>query len=343
MSPTFAAIQIALVDEELGRIAAVDRWQDELFVASEEIGLLGLGSEGHAAPAGAWELPASITDITQNGHYFFLAAAYQGLLITERPALNPVASLGLPGKTNAVAYRGDTVYALTEHDGLFVIDVSITHEPRILRQLDVVGEGHELLLTGRYLLIAAGSGGLHLYQIDFPEAPDHVMTYEGSQDIYDATYYDGYVYVANWSGVQLLELRDPGTLHLHYSVATNGFARGLVVAEDRLFIADGDGVQLVDVSNLNMIQTQTFLPLPGQVQAVAFQQGQLFVSLGEAGLVVLDATELKLEAAYDTAGQVHQILPMADELLVADGAGGLLRLAQMDYHFQTFLPIAGSH
>ena len=90
---------------------------------------------------------------------------------------------------------------------------------------------------------------------------------------------------------------------------------------------------------MNLIQFKGSMPLPGQVQNVAVQGEQLYVALGESGVAILDADTLKLQAAYDTVGQVQHILPLQAEMAVADGTGGLLMLQQIDYVFQTFMPV----
>ncbi|MCB0011788.1 MAG: hypothetical protein KDE34_07800, partial [Anaerolineales bacterium] len=93
------------------------------------------------------------------------------------------------------------------------------------------------------------------------------------------------------------------------------------------------------VRNLNHIIVEDYLSLPGQVRGVAVQADQLYVALGEAGVAILETTEFKLQATFDSAGVADSILPSGAQLLVADQQGGLLQLEQSDFQYRVFLPL----
>lgn len=110
------------------------------------------------------------------------------------------------------------------------------------------------------------------------------------------------------------------------------------VEPGRIF-AGQDGVAIVSASNGSFTDTSevtvesfspvalSFLPLPGFANNVVADDTYAFVAAGEAGLHVVDVSELEhpvLVATLDTPGNANDVELKDDRLYIADGAAGLM-------------------
>ncbi|MCB8959513.1 MAG: hypothetical protein H6651_04310 [Ardenticatenales bacterium] len=332
---------LTTIAADLGPIAVLAFWQDQLLLGSEEDGLLWLEqpTNGPAVPVAEWILPSRIEAVAARGNFLFAASGHQGLQVMPRQAvMNPV-RLALPGNAADLVVDGDYAYVAGGPAGLLTVNIQNPLAPQFVAQFNLDGAAVALTIYDHYLLVAARMGGLYLFDIAVPGQPQLLDHYASLFEVMAVEVAGGYVYIANQQGVEILALVEPGEIHYRYNVPTPGFAVDLTVAGGRLYIADWQGLQLVDVRNLNHIIVEDYLSLPGQVRGVAVQADQLYVALGEAGVAILETTEFKLQATFDSAGVADSILPSGAQLLVADQQGGLLQLEQSDFQYRVFLPL----
>ena len=333
--------ELTSIAVQLGQIAALALWQDQLLLGSEEAGLLWLeqAQNGLAVPAEPWFLPAHVSAVARRGRQIWATSGGQGLLFMPGPRSMEPERLPLPGEATDLVLVGDYAYVAAGPAGLLTVDIHNPDAPGLAGQLSLDGDAMALSVTSHYLLVAAAEGGLYLLDISSPDQPvllDHVQNEFAMLDVAVA---GAHVYVANQHGVEIFWLTDPGELHHNYTVPTLGLAVGVAVADGWLYVADWQGVQMVDVHSLSHILMGKYLSLPGQVQAVTVQADQLYVALGEAGVALLDTQGLTVRGYYDSAGSAGAILPSGAEMYVADQQGGLLQLQQSDFQHRLYLPL----
>jgi len=106
--------------------------------------------------------------------------------------------------------------------------------------------GRSISLSGDRALVAAGSEGLVLVDIERPEAPRVVAHVRGIRFAHDAVLVGKTAYVAVGNGgVLILDLEDPASPRTVGVVRDIGFASGLARgAGDEIYVVDREGQRL---------------------------------------------------------------------------------------------------
>lgn len=106
--------------------------------------------------------------------------------------------------------------------------------------------GRSISLSGDRAVVAAGTEGLVLVDIERPEAPRVVAHIRGIQFAHDAVLMDRTAYVAvGRGGVLILDLEDPSRPRTVGVVRDIGFASGLARgATDEIYVVDREGQRL---------------------------------------------------------------------------------------------------
>ena len=101
------------------------------------------------------------------------------------------------------------------------------------------------------------------------------------------------------------------------------------MVETTAYIADGDGLRIVDVSDPNTPNEIGFYGTPGDARNVAVSCNIAHVADGAGGLRIADISdpEQPVEAGfYDTPGDARNVEVVGNTVYVADGDGGLIIL-----------------
>lgn len=137
-----------------------------------------------------------------------------------------------------------------------------------------------------------------------------------------------FAYVAaGATGLQIVDISDPGTPFLAASFDTPGNANDVRVAGGFAYVADGDrGLAVVDVRVPVDPAPAGSLDTPGVATDLALQGDLLVVADGSSGVRVVDVTDPFAPVsvgAIDTPGNARGIDLDGDFAVVADGVGGM--------------------
>jgi len=159
------------------------------------------------------------------------------------PTLQFVSSMG--GDHGDIVLAGDYSY-IGNGAELSVVDISdpsLAHEVRLLR---LPGAIYDLAVEANHLYVAAGYGGLMIYDISAPAAPKQLAHYPTEQPVY-TLYPDGDLLYAVTVGLfQAYDISNPTSPKLHDQI--EGYFESyfsLVVHRNYAFI----GVQIIDLTN----------------------------------------------------------------------------------------------
>jgi hypothetical protein len=227
-------------------------------------------------------------------------------------------------------------------EGLRIVDVGDPDVPRELSVTDL-GIASQVVVVGDHAYVTI-YGGLAVVDVSDPSSPRLLSQVAlGDYQALGLAVRDDLAYVAveqdgEKGTLYAIDVRDPENIQPVGAVGIAG--RGIRVAldDDRAYVAVLDwslstpkgGVQVIDVSDPLQPQTAGFLKLPFGAFDVQIEGQYAFIAGGEAGVYVagasdaMDPARMRLVGHVDTAGSVRRVFVAGDELLVADGEGGLL-------------------
>ena len=140
------------------------------------------------------------------------------------------------------------IAAVGSGTGLQFVDVS---NPVTPVKLSTFGSSSDVVLSGNYAYVAAGSDGLQILNVSNPSAPSLVGSCDTSGTARAVDVVGNYAYVADdLSGLQIIDISNPANPLRVGGYDTSGNARGLDVAGGYAYVADvGGGLQIIDVHN----------------------------------------------------------------------------------------------
>ena len=208
-------------------------------------------------------------------------------------------------------------------------------QPTPLSRLDLPGHANGIALTGRYAMIASGSAGLLVVDIEDPVAPRLITAEPSGGNANDLAVAGDHLALADGSaGLALYDLSDPENPGLLGVLALPGDATDVVLEGDLAYVVDELGLRIVDVSMPSSPQMLGSLETPGRARGVDVEPPYVVIADSAEGVHVVDAsdpTSPQLLASLPTrpngTSSAAAVRIDGDRILVADGAdrtlGGL--------------------
>lgn len=133
------------------------------------------------------DLPSNGTKMTVADGYLYVPNwSSGGVRIFGLPNLNLAGFSTAAPYPISVSVKGNTAYVLNmdstpPYDGpenaIYVLDVTNKAAPSLIRTIPLDGEAYNMWLDGRSLYVAACEGGLHVYDLGTPTAPQETFVY----------------------------------------------------------------------------------------------------------------------------------------------------------------------
>jgi hypothetical protein len=224
-----------------------------------------------------------------------------------------------------------TAYEYTRIYGFRIVDVTEPAAPVALGSLTIDSPIHNVAIVGEYayLMVGPGIGRLVIVDISDPQNPTEVHSaLPGSWGIEGLAVQGHYLYLAGYDlskdeptrGLQVLEIADPANpvvLGRYEGIAPS--VLDLVVEGERAYIAAGDGLAVLDVSDPTApTGTVTYHAdgLTGSGRDLAVAGSTVYIAAGEAGLLVVDTSDPvnpRVVGSHDTAGHTWAIALAKDD------------------------------
>ncbi len=202
-------------------------------------------------------------------------------------------SIVLPEKQAESLWVEDLVFSVGYSGVLRIFDATRRRQPVPVGQLELPGELYACAwLEPHFLLIAAGSAGMHVVNVEDPAQPRHIAQLglpEHLQKIAqtrDVLVYGQQAFLAHGrGGVSLVDLREASRPYSLQAIDMPGYVADITIADDLLFASTHrQGVFLVDLRN-----AETWLPVgpietPLRVNAVISGEDRLVFSGRSSGI-----------------------------------------------------------
>ena len=246
---------------------------------------------------------------------------------------------GFPSLIGTLALAGDRVSAAGDYayvssasqDALFVIDIVGPNTPALVATVPFpvpISEIGDQAIDGDDLYVAADRF-VHVFELSVPTAPAYlagVETFSGGS----LAAANGLAFLTNILGTVIVSGGGPGSPAFAGSFPTG--ADQHVIAGDRLYGVDGDGLSIIDVSDPHVAPLIGSLGLADGTREIAIQGATAFISTGIFPSYRLETIDISdpaapmllgsvggLSFAYDMAvGDDHAFVACWDTLRVVD-------------------------
>lgn len=133
----------------------------------------------------------------------------------------------------------------------FVVPVTVeSFQPAGISSLSFTGNGHDTDVSGDYVYIAAGPGGLHVVDASDKLNPEVVHTVATSGSAVDVKVVGNYAYVAvGASGLDIIDVSNPVEAAMTSNIVTDGAAVDLAVQNSYVYVAaSSGGLEIINVN-----------------------------------------------------------------------------------------------
>ena len=254
--------------ETYGSARSFDLRDDYAFIANERMGLYVVDISDQTNPnlLNIVEPEGAIADVEIQDNYAYVVDDEVGLMtfdISDPNAISVTGSLSLDGNPKELVVSGNRVYVADRgKEGIWIADISNPSAPQLVTHVEDV-HAKNLIATGDILYYAVLGDGFNI--IDFSDIShptllgkiDLSMLIEGGGvglDIENNTAYvaysDGFGSSA-WLGlVDISDLTNPYIRsEMTFEVGLGSYDLNLIVEENKIFLAESEGVQIFDVTD----------------------------------------------------------------------------------------------
>lgn len=222
----------------------------------------GLPSIGEIDRRGSYKTPQHPDFIRAEGDLLFVIdeVAFNRWVLHVMDPTDPAlpltqGTIELTGEPYEIRRDGNLVYVAIYTSGIQVVDVSMPSSPTTANVVDIpAGYINDMELDDDRLYVAAGTGGVQIFDRSNPTQPS---------------------YLGVWP--------DPFTLY-------EGYAETLVPAGSNLYVADGEGLHVLEVSNPSNVTVVGSDPAYPRVLDLAVSGGFAYGALYEGQLQIADVS-----------------------------------------------------
>jgi hypothetical protein len=234
---------VGKIESNRNRVAKVITKGDYAFLSCEAIGLKVADLSDIVNPRliSGIVLPKGVWDCDVYEGYAYLAAYTGGLLkidCSDIKNLKKVGSYTGDEEVIGVHVNERAVYAACSHGGLKIFDHQLNLKAEVK---GIQGRCWTIVENDGYLFIAAGKGGVYIYDVNEPEAPvlmNRIQTAEAR----DLFIQDRLLYIADGqNGALICNISNALTVEYMNKIPSAAFTRGIMVDESYIYKADGDG------------------------------------------------------------------------------------------------------
>ena len=237
--------------------------------------------------------------------------------------VQPLSQLGGPGQ--ALAQQGTQLYVGIGY-ALAVLDVSDISRPKRLGAILLPEMVEDIALSGTYVYVANGTGGLRVFDVSEPTAPVEIEVFQQNGAVSTVRLSGQYALASVNKAIYILDRSNPQQLVQVSRIDLSGKVVDIYINEPRIYIAaENAGLYIFDISSPNAPIEVGHIDTQGTAQALDVQASFAYVADGKAGLQIIDIVEpanptlqgaYRIESAYD-------IMLLGQVAYIATGVNGL--------------------
>ncbi|MBA7516736.1 hypothetical protein ES705_08784 [subsurface metagenome] len=276
--------------------------------------------------AGFFDTDGIAQGVCVMSHYAFIADGNNGLLIL---AISDQTTPKLVGtfdteRAYEIWVSGDYAYIADGSGGISIVDISDPTNPVLADSSITTGIANGICVEGNYAFIADNVFGLVSYDISDP-----TDTKSGSRvylhDYADAraVFVEGdYAYVTSYQiGLHVIDISDPTSMSMVKNI-TLGNCWDVYVSGDYAYVAEGNSIQVVDISNPSNPTYAGSTAVSGDPSGIYVSGDYAYLACMGAGLQVVsiaDPTSPSVTGSYDTPKSAEDVFVIGDYAYIADG------------------------
>jgi hypothetical protein len=147
--------------------------------------------------------------------------------------------------------NGNASVTVSLFDLDFVVPVTVeSFQPAGISSLTFTGTGYDTDVSGDFVYIAAGSGGMHVVDASDKLNPEVIHTVATTASAVDVKVVGNYAYVAvGVSGLDIIDVSNPAEASMLSNIATDGSAVDLAVQNNYVYVAaSSGGLEIISVN-----------------------------------------------------------------------------------------------
>jgi hypothetical protein len=246
-----------------------------------------------------------------------------------------------PVMSNDMIASGDYLYLANDWNGFRVIDISDKHTPDEIGYYETVGPLIDIAVVGDYAYLAVERDGLRILDISNPNMPIEVGSFsvEGGVTGVEVVNNFAYIYAGGLSSILVIDITDVHAPVQAGFLASQGAGYDLNIYSDRLFVADGNALRIIDISDRTKPVQVGSYPTESNFINVILNGPYAYIADVWAGLRIIDVsnpakptevgfyaldqtTETGLEGNYAFVGNIIDGL-FIFQLITDKAAGGI--------------------
>jgi hypothetical protein len=313
---------------------------DQAYVAADTKGLriVDIADRAHPSEINYVDpFPGIALKVSVSGENAYVAGFDPLWVITITTPSAPVLAFQYvtPGYAYGVAVSGNYAYVADSSKGLSVVDVSNPLSPTLAGTFTKfystkLDNAEDIFLSGNRAYIVDREYGVWILDVTTPASPAYLGIIN-SFYIQDVAVSGNYAYLAENTGLGIVNIAAPATPTRvgSYSVLTDG--RGVVISEPYAYVADWSaGLCIVDVSDILSPKSTGCLYIPGTPKDIALTNGYAYLASGGGGLQIVDVNDpLNPSIAASLAGTSGGVAISGDYAFVSDSGSYILGIADI--------------
>lgn len=244
-------------------------------------------------------------------------------------------SAALPNVVQYIAVMGEFAYVSDGSGQIRVFSTASLNSPHLIGHLDIPGRAADMVVHNDLLVMANGSvGGLQIANIADPARPVLIGSYDTPGSANSLAVAGDLVYLGDgYNGMQIFDVSNPSAPVLVGACCSSSLPiAGLALSGDFVYAIDGIALTVIDISDPAAPYVRSRLFRAGESRTVTARGAYAYVgtwalfSSAERGVGVIDCTDpgnLVEIGHVPTPGEPRDFALDGDQLLLADGSGGL--------------------
>jgi hypothetical protein len=313
---------------------AIDRERQLAFLANSFSGvqIADISDPQHIALVGVITTPGNAWDILTRGELLIVAAAQGGLQIIDTSAPdNPVrvGALELQKKPLLkLAIHGNTLYASSGKNGLFIIDLSDIESPRLIDTVNQDEGVWGVKVANNHLFLTSGKHNLETFSLADPHQPARVNRQKLPGRVWEMNYVNGHLYVpTREEGLFIFDAGNPAKLKLVAQSSTRIDVETIAVEGNIALMTNRKtDIYIYDISNPAMPVEVLASDLAYRPRNIVLVENLAFIASGMTGLQVFDLDRIPRQSMLTSLyvpGNLKQVVFDDSYYYLATGKHGL--------------------
>jgi len=283
------------------------------------------------------DTPDIASGIIANGKIAYIADGDSGLQVIKftDPENQVIGSYSLDGNTTAIQLLDSTAYALS-NKGLYLIDVS---DPKLLLSQKKIqcNNINSFVIKDQFIYIAQGNYFKILNKSSSFDSgsPDVLGQLLENDVVKDIEIKDHIAYLACFGkGLKIIDISSPTKPTEIKSLETPGYAVGLALNQNHIFIATFEGVYIVDISTPDDPNPVATIHSSGVTLDLTIDRNYLFCANGSSGLYIHDIKNIEApkKVSQLPMNSAAKVVIYEKTAFVADREGGMHMVDIYDPH-----------